>query len=223
MANAKWSMKLTIAALVLAWLMSGCAGAIGQLIETTMRATVDVPIPQARPVPVKGFVKLTEVKDARHFETAPRNPSVPSLQNAEEIKDRSITSRAIGRKNDGYQQTGDILLREGRTVEQLVREAVKQSLSELGYSVVDAKSPEFGQALPLQIDIQQFWTWYTQFWFTPPLFEFEFILLVKGEALIGSKEEHVRGFVKGEAWKRVMQSGMADLIEKVKASVKRPY
>jgi hypothetical protein len=228
MANAKWSLKLTIAALALAWFMSGCGAQLGQMIESTTRAVVDVPMPQARSAPVKGFVKLTQVRDARHFEAAPRNPSVPSLQNAEQIKDSSITSRAIGRRSDGLQNTGDILLPERRPVEQLVREAVTQALSDMGYSVVDAKSPEFANAPSLQIDIQQFWTWRTNFWFSPPVLEFESILRVKSEALIGGKEERIRAFAKGEAytgaeWKRVMQSGMADLIEKVRASVRRPY
>lgn len=220
MTNAKWSMKRAIAALVLAWLMSGCAAT---------RSTFDVPIPQAQPVSVKGFVKLTEVKDVRRFEVAPRNPSVPSLQNAEEIKDRAITSRAIARKRGGFGGAlADILLPEGRTVEQLVREAVTKAVNERGYSVVGEKSPEFGKALPLQIDVQQFWAWFTPgFWQLSV--EFEGILLLKGEALIGSKEERVRGYgiVKGmvatdNEWQEAMQLGIADLIEKVKATVKRP-
>lgn len=218
MTKAKLPMKRAIAALGLAWLMTGCAA---------MRSTFDVSIPPAQPVSAKGFVKLTEVKDARRFEAAPRDPSVPSLQNAEEIKDRSITSRAIARKRGGYGAAlADILLPEGRTVEQVVREAVTKAVSERGYRVVDEKSPEFGKALPLQIDIQQFWAWFTP-GFVQLSVEFEGILLLKGDALVATKDQRVRGYaiVRGmvatdQEWQEVLQLGVADLIEKVKASVK---
>jgi hypothetical protein len=225
MTNAKWSMKVAIAAVLLAGLMSGCGAMIGLAVQTR-RATVDVPIPQAQSASVKGFIKLTEVKDVRRFEAFPRNPSVPSVQWVKDIKDRSDTSRAFSRRYDSLLGAmGDVLLPEGRTVEQVVREAVTKAVSERGYSVVDEKSPEFGNALPLQIDIEQFWAWQTGTF--PPSLEFEGILLLKGEALIGSKEERVRGYAKGElyydhVWPKVIQMGIADLIDKIKANVKRP-
>ncbi|MGZ4925957.1 MAG: hypothetical protein ACXV4B_05830 [Halobacteriota archaeon] len=220
MTNAMASPKLGVTALVLVWLMTGCAAT---------RSTFDVPITQAQPATIKGFVKIVEVKDVRRFEAAPRNPSVPSLQNAEEIKDRAITSRAVARKRGGFGAAmADILLPEGRTVEQLVREALTKAVTEKGYSVVDDKSPEFGKALPLQVDIQQFWSWFTPGFFLLSV-EFEGILLLKGPVLIGSNEETIRGYsiVKGmvatdNEWQQVMQQGIQDVIEKVKARVKTP-
>ena len=117
MTNANGSMRQAIAVLVLAWLMAGCAAT---------RSTFDVqsaPSPQAKPVSVKGFVKLTEVKDVRQFEAAPRKPSIPSLQDPKEISNPAITSRAIARKRGGFGAAmADILLPEGRTVEQVVRD-----------------------------------------------------------------------------------------------------
>jgi hypothetical protein len=205
---------------MLVLLMTGCAAT---------HSTFDVPIPQAQSTSANGFIKLTEVRDVRRFEAAPRNPSIPSLQNAAEIEDRAITSRAIARKRGGFGAAlADILLPEGRTVEQLVREAVTKAVNENGYTVVDERSPEFGNALPLQIDIQQFWAWFTPGFFLLSV-EFEGILVLKGEALIGSAERQVRayGIVKGmvatdNEWQEVMRLGIADLIETVKASVKRP-
>jgi uncharacterized lipoprotein YajG len=220
MKNAQWSMKPAMAVLILAWLMSGCA---------TTRSTFDVRTPQPQAAAVKGFIKLTEVRDVRQFEAAPRNPSIPSLQDAQEIKNPLITSRAIARKRGGFGAAlADILLPEGRTVEQLVREAVTKAVTEKGYAVVDQRSPEFGNALPLQVDIQQFWAWFSPgFWQVSV--EFEGILLLRGEALVGSKEERVRGYaiVKGMAasdneWQEVMHLGVADLTMKVKAIVKPP-
>jgi hypothetical protein len=55
----------------------------------------------------------------------------------------------------------EILLPEGRTVEQIVREAATKALAEKGYAVVAEESPEFAQALPVNIEIQQFWSWFT--------------------------------------------------------------
>jgi hypothetical protein len=183
--------------------------------------TLDVRIAYAQPS-ANDFVKLTEIRDVRRFEADARRPSVPSLQDAAEIKDSSLTSRALGRKRDAFGgAAGDILLPEGRTVQQVVREAMTKAVGELGYLVVDKQSPEFDQALPLQVDIEQFWGWITGLW--APSFEFEGILLLKSQALIGGAEVRVRGYFEGPAWDAhdVMQLGIADLIEKVKVTVKR--
>ena len=220
MKNTRWSINLALPALVLAWLLSGCAAT---------RSTFDVPIAQAPSDTTKGFVKITQVRDQRRFETAPRNPSTPSLQNPEEIHDPAITARAIARKRGGDGNAmADILLPEGRTVEQLVREAVAKAVQEKGYAVVNEQSPAFARALPLAVDIQQFWSWATPgFWQVSA--EFEGILLLKSEALLVSPQEAVRGYgiVKGMAitddvWQHVMQQGIADLVDQVKAKVKNP-
>jgi len=202
-------------------LLVGCAAT---------RSTFDVPISRPQPAPVRGLVRLTEVKDVRRFEIAPRKPSLPSLETAEEINDRSITSRAIARKRGGYGQAmADILLPEGRTVALLIREAATAALSERGYAIVEEKSPEYGKALPLQIDIQQFWAWNTP---TGAPFvvsvEFEGILRLTGEVVSDGGEVDVRGYgnVKGtptdSQWQEVLRLGIADLIEKIKASIKPP-
>jgi uncharacterized lipoprotein YajG len=212
--------QLALVAIVVGvWLLSGCAAT---------RSTFDVPAVQAQASTPKGLVQITDVRDIRRFEAAPRNPSTPSLQNPEELKDRAITSRAIARKRGGYGNAmADILLPDGRTVGQIVREAITQALREQGYAVVaDGQSPELDKALPLQVEIEQFWAW-----FTPGLMqisvEFQGVLVLKSEALTGRKEEIVRGYaiVKGMAatdaeWREVVQSGVADLVKNVKAVVK---
>lgn len=207
-----------LCALALALLMAGCPAT---------RSTFDVPIPQAQPTPSRGFIKLTEVKDLRRFEIGSGKPSVPSLESADELKDRSITSRAIARKRGGYGQAmADVLLPEGRTVEQLVREAVTAALSESGYSVVNEKSPEYGKALQLRVEIEQFWAWNTPAGvpFQVSL-EFESVLLLQGAVMIGGNAARVRGYRRVQAvptddqWQELMRSGVADLINKVKASV----
>jgi hypothetical protein len=182
---------------------------------------------QAPAVAAKGFAKITEVRDIRRFEAAPKEPSTPSLENAQELKNAAITSRAIARKRGGYGMAfANVLLPEGRTVELVVREAVAKALIEQGYEVVDAKSPQYEKALPMQVDIDQFWAWFTPgFW--QVTVEFRGLLLVKAEGLTGRKEDIVRGNaeVKGMAvtdseWKEVVVAGVNDLTKNLKAVIK---
>jgi hypothetical protein len=81
--------------------------------------------------------------------------------NDSEIKDPNITARAIARKRGGFGKAlGDILLPEGRTVTQVVEEALRWSLQEAGYRVVGKEDPEASTAIPLEADIEQFWAWF---------------------------------------------------------------
>jgi uncharacterized lipoprotein YajG len=202
--------------------MSGCAAS---------RSIIDVslPTPKAQQTPMQGFATLLEVKDVRQFEPAPREPSVPSLQDASEINNPAIRSRAIARKRGGYGKAlADILLPEGRTVAQVVREAATQALAEKGYAVVNEASPDFLKAVPVNIDIQQFWSWFSPGFFTVSV-EFVGVLVVKGGVLAGGNEDTVRGYsiVRGMAatdsqWQEAMQNGVQDLIKKMKAKLKSP-
>ena len=210
-----------MAVLTCAGLLAGCAAT---------RSTFDVQsAPLAAQAPATAFVKITELRDLRQFEAAPRNPSTPSLQDPNEIKNPAITSRAIARKRGGYGNAmADILLPEGRTVQQLVREGVTRAVSQKGYAVVDERSPDYANALPLQVDIQQFWAWFTPGFWQISL-EFEGILVLRSEVLIGDKADRVRGYaiLKGMAatddeWKEVLTMGMADLETQIKVLVKPP-
>jgi hypothetical protein len=212
--------RAALLAIAITWLMSGCA---------TTRSTIDVSVITTQQVPAKGFAKVLEVKDVRRFEATPRDPSIPSLQDSEEINDRAITSRAVARKRGGYGMAfAEILLPEGRTVEQIVREGATKALAEKGYAVVAEGSPEFAKALPVNIEIQQFWSW-----FTPGVFlvsvEFVGIVVLKGEVLAESNQETVRGYsiinamaATDSQWQEVMQNGVQDLVEKMKTKLKSP-
>jgi uncharacterized lipoprotein YajG len=214
---------VAISALALVGLFSGCA---------TTTSTVDVqsaqaPAAQAPAVAAKGFAKIMEVRDLRRFEAAPKDPSTPSLENAQELKNAAITSRAIARKRGGYGMAfANVLLPEGRTVELVVREAVAKALTEQGYEVVDAKSPQFDKALPVKVDIDQFWAWFTPgFW--QVFVEFRGLLMLKAEALTGRNEDIVQGsaVVKGMAatdaeWKEVVVAGVSDLTKNLRAVIK---
>jgi hypothetical protein len=214
--------RVSIATLTVVGLVSGCA---------TTRSTIDMPgAPTAaptQPAAARAFVKITDLKDLRRFEAAPKDPSTPSLENPAEIQNRAITSRAVARKRGGFGAAlADILLPEGRTVEQVVREAVTKALLEQGYAVVDATSSEFSKALPLQVDIDQFWAWFTPGFATVQV-EFRGLLMLKGEAVTGRKEAIVQGYgiVKGMVitdaeWREVLVAGVNDLTKNTKAVIK---
>jgi uncharacterized lipoprotein YajG len=209
-----WTLLATSAAILV---ISGCAAT---------RSTLDIPVPVAESDAVvnpKAYVTIVRVTDARRFEASPRDPSVPSLRNPADLEDSMIRSRAVARKRGGFGKAmADILLPEDRTVEQLVREAATKALRERGYAVVDDKSPEQAKALPLELEIQQFWTWVTPGFATMKV-EFESIVVMKGDALLAGAQESVRGYTRVESlavtdgeWLRTMQQGVNDLIEQMK-------
>jgi len=203
-------------------LLSGCAAT---------RSTFDVPVArvEAANPPAVAYVKLVGVTDKRVFEASPSSPSTPSLQKAEELRDPAITARAIARKRGGFGNAmADILLPEGRTVVQVVTEAITDALRQQGYAVVETGAPQYATAIPLAVDIQQFWSWFTPgFWAIT--IENESIVVLKSDPLFAGKEESVRGYasVNGMAatdgeWQRTMQLGVKDLVEKVKAKLPKP-
>lgn len=210
----------TLGLVALAFLISSCA---------LTRSTLDLTVPRVEAPTGQTYVKLIEVNDVRRFEPKPRNPSVPSLENPAEISDPAIRSRALARKRGGFGMAlADILLPEGRTVEQVVREAVTTAFLERGYLVVDDKSPTSVKALPLSVDIRQFWSWFTP-GFMAISIEFEGILILTSEALLINPQETVRGYAlvrslaaTDEEWQRTMQEGLKDLIDKMKSRIRGP-
>lgn len=106
-------------------------------------------------------VRIDAIRDARVFAARPPSADMPSLMEASEIHDKSITSRAVGRKRGGMGAAlGDVLLPEGQTVEMLVQSAVTRALRESGYRVLARGDPGYEQAVPISGRIDQFWSWF---------------------------------------------------------------
>lgn len=215
------TLKLALSASVMV-LMAGCAAT---------RSTIDVAAakPAATPtVAPKVQVAIVRVTDARQFEAAPRSPSTPSLQSTEDLKNPQIRARAVARKRGGFGQAmADILLPEGRSVAQLVREAAAHALHEKGYGVIDPVAAA-GKALPLELEIKQYWAWFTPGFWAIKL-EFEAIVAMKGDMLIGDKELTVHSYAIVEAmaatdaqWSRILQQGYDDLVVKMKTALREP-
>ena len=146
------SLAPVVTTLACIFLATGCA---------TTRGVIDVPATVISNPPSGPAVRIDRVTDRRVFEIDPRQANIPSLMNDSELNDPKITSRAIARKRGGFGKAlGDILLPEGRTVMQVVEEALTWSLREAGYRVVSKQDPEASAAIPLEADIDQFWAWF---------------------------------------------------------------
>jgi hypothetical protein len=204
---------------LLAGLGMGCA---------VTRSVIDIP---ARPVtnPIGGrVVVITRVTDQRAFQLAPSDPSIPSLKDGA-IQDKAITSRAVARKRGGFGAAmGDVLLPDGRNVETLVRESVTRALRESGYVVLEAGESAPADALPLEVDIRQFWSWFQPGFWAITL-HFRAGLTLKGPVLKAGEQGSVqvelarKGMAATEgAWLETVKMGTDELTAKVKEALKAP-
>jgi len=111
--------------------------------------------------PVQGMaVRIDSVQDARVFMDRPPSPDMPSLM-TNDINNKSITSRAVGRKRGGMGRAlGDVLLPEGTTVATLVEATVARGLRESGYRVLRLGDTGYEQAIPITVRVEQFWSWF---------------------------------------------------------------
>src|SRR5579862_4194778 len=149
------------------------------------RSVVDVSAPAGAASDSKVFVKIIAVRDLRKFEASPSDAGTPSLRNATEINDPNITSRAIGRKRGSLGAAlGDVALPPGQTVAGLVQGAAQKALEDKGYAVVGTTSPHYATALPLSIDIIDFWSWLSPYGAAVRI-DFKSTLNLTGEALVG--------------------------------------
>lgn len=214
--------------------VAACAAAATLVLGgcAATRSTIDLPVSKPAPAPqaqAAVYVKVVDVADKRVFEAKPSNPSTPSLGQPEELKDPAITARAIARKRGSFGNAmADILLPPDRTVALVVREAVTEALGQRGYTVVQAGAPEYAGAAPLDVDIRQFWSWLTPGFWTLAL-ENESVLLLRSPRLFPGQDASVRGYAivrtlaaTDDEWRRAMQLGVQDLVDKVKTTLPQP-
>jgi hypothetical protein len=217
-------MKITQYLQALLWpallvpLVAGCA--VG-------RSTVEITAPSAVN-PIGGaYVKIVSVDDLRRFEAKPDDAGTPSLQDAAEITDPSITARAIARKRGGFGLAlGDILLPPGQSVANLVRAAAQKALADKGYDVVEAGSPHYAAAMPLSIDIVQLWSWFSP-GFSSVRIDFKGALNLHGAGVLGRDPTTVTSHATHEGlaifeadWTNLVQAGVEDLSRRIEEGVK---
>ena len=209
-----------VAALILAVGLSACAAG---------RSVIDVMPPTTMVTNGMAVAKIVEVRDRRMFEAAPREPSTPSLQSAADISNPMITARALARKRGGYGNAlGDIVLPEGRTVAGLVKGAMQKALQDKGYRVVEEGSPDYARAVPVSVDIQRFWAWFTPGAFAVTV-ECQSAVTFTGGAFTSASPPPVEGYAMASGfgafestWADVIKRALADLSEKMEAQIKSP-
>jgi uncharacterized lipoprotein YajG len=133
-------------------LLGGCA---------TGRSVLDIPLPasKAASASVGKEVLITSVSDKRIFEVRPRHPNIPSLDPSEN-QSTTIKARAIGRKRDNWGKArGDVLLKEGQTVETLTTALIRQAFAEKGYKLIDSKEQATNNTVFVEAAIDKFWFW----------------------------------------------------------------
>jgi hypothetical protein len=187
---------------------------------------VDLEPPAGTPPATAASAKIVEIRDLRHFEAAPRDPSTPSLAS----DDGAISARAVGRlRNNWGAARGNVLLPEGRTIFDLMRGITTAALESNGYRVVDQTSPQYAEAAPLAIDIDQFWQWRSN----PPggvQLEFRAIVTMRSAQLIGNDAATASGYARAfdtfmltnSDRLGVFQRGMDDLAQNMSAKIKAP-
>jgi len=191
-------------------LLAGCA---------TSRGIMDVE-PKFVANPASGpAVKIAQVIDRRKFQLKPPDPSIPSLKDGE-IDNPAITSRAIARKRGGYGKAmGDILLPEGRSVEQLVEEVVVRGLRESGFQVLETGDTGHEVAVPLEVEIDQFWAWFSPGFWAAHL-EFDSRIRLSGAISPFQDGQEFKGYVRlgtqaatTRAWHNTVTKGLENLNE----------
>ena len=191
---------LAVAALVL---LAGCA---------TNRAEVDVKPPgnTQTPAPNNGEKVYISAVDVRVFQIKPSSFDTPSLK-YDEIDDKSITERAIGRKRNNYNMPiGDVLLPKGRTVSELVGDAVATAYRQAGYEVVS--TPGARDVSEVKVQIIEFWSWYTAEGVLDKVLRNKSSLQIQTH---GAPEHSVKTLVNEKVkvatdtdWKRVTEAGL---------------
>jgi uncharacterized lipoprotein YajG len=147
--NFRTALTLGLTSLVL---LGGCA---------TSRSVLDIPTPAARETAqaVGKEVLIASVADRRSFEIEPGSPDIPSLDPGQDQSD-AIKARAIGRKRNTFGKAlGDILLKEGQTVETLTASSIRQAFAEKGYKVIDRKEDATSNTLRVEAAVDKFWAW----------------------------------------------------------------
>ncbi len=155
------TLKLATLLGLVAVIAAGCA---------TNRSEVPLSVPLAATAQVSAWkgvsVVIRSVRDERLFEIAPSDPSIPSLGfEGSANATQELKSRAIARKRNTFGKAlGDVVLQEGKTVPDLIRDTLNTAFEQAGYMVSPAA--EAGSS-PLFVDVRitRFWAWMTPgFW-----------------------------------------------------------
>jgi len=212
----KSKIKLSIVAVFISVLfLTGCA---------TSRSVIDVPLPVSERVSKSNGkeIYINSVTDERLFEIKPSEPNTPSLDPSEEQGDK-IKLRAIARKRNTYGMgLGDILLPEGKTVNQLIDATLRQAFVENGYKVISSKEQITNNTYIVDAQINKLWSWMNPgFWGITLSTEISTDIAIKSSSSVDKKIITVKAsdtFQTGTEsnWIEVMQNALKAYITELK-------
>ncbi|WP_459745515.1 flagellar biosynthesis protein [Pseudomonas sp. 3A(2025)] len=164
---------------------------------------------------------LIRATDERTFEIDPRSADIPSLKD-DEINDRSVTERAIGRKRGGFGKAfGDVVLPSGRTVSQLVGEAVSNAYREAGYEVVTDKSTS--DAIAVNVHVIEFWSWFSPgFWSVAVNNKSQLRIESLGSPdlkVVARINERMQAVTESD-WKKITEAGLQEITRETQKQLK---
>ncbi len=142
--------------------------------------------------------------------------------------DPALRERAIARKRNGMgEYCGDILLPEGHSVKELVRDVAIDALHQKGYRIVDFV-PDNSSALPFKIIINHFWGSFLpemrpKIVFTAKLTMVSPILIHSDDNVAFTqytKKMGVFELASTKTWKQTMLQGMDDLSKQITLKLK---
>ena len=201
------------AAMILVLSLSACA--VG-------RSTIDISELQKFSNPDAGqTVKILAVEDVRQFQIKPASPDIPSLSE-DRAKDQMVKARAVARKRNGYGMAmGDVVLPEGQTVSNLIRQAVANGFRAAGYRTLEENDGGYDNAPAVKASIFQFWSWFQPGFWSVTVHNKAQIKLesslpgLNNGLVVNSKVEEKMAAVTDEDWRNNVMSGIKRLTEEV--------
>ena len=177
-------------------------------------------------VPLNGKeIYIGTIIDKRIFVSNPSSPNIPSLDPDEDQSDK-IKLRAIARKRNSFGKgLGDILLKEGQTVESLIRNSLRQAFIEKGYSVIENKEQVTNNTYIVNANINKFWSWMNPgFWAITLSTEISTDIGIKRLREIEKEKISVKSSDtfqtgSGRNWVEVMQRALKAYINEVKSKI----
>jgi len=172
-------------------------------------------------------VKVVTVSDMRKFEKDQSNPQTPTVADANDIGNKAITLRTVGRGENGPHKFY-FSYPEGRTVESVVRTAVENALLTKGYSVVSNESPSAASAIPVNVDIRKFWNWFGSAFVVFDI-NYEVELDVRSPIVLNGGTETVSAnyiintpYIADSLVGKTIEEGFGELIKNMQSKLKNP-
>lgn len=199
--------------------LSGCA---------TSRGVVELVTPITKETTLSNGKKvyINSVLDKRLFEYKPKQPNIPSLD-PDEQQNNAIKLRAIARKRNTLGKgLGDILLKEGQTVESIIYDSLQQAFIENGYSIIENQQQVTSGTYIVDAKINKFWSWMNPgFWALTLSTEISTDISIKMTSEINKEIINVKvsdTFQTGAEsnWVEVMQNALKAYITEVKLKLK---